>query len=444
MTKYLTVQAEYELRVRRISGSRDEKLEQIDAAIQELLDIKALECASDNPGVRFLAVPRPRSHAVAMTLTIVLLLVLLVLLLGVHPARAQETAAVPQWTAGAFIDAGYLKDFNSPGNRLFRGRGTTPRVDELDVDMASVYFAKAATADSRWGVQLAAQDGKDADAFGFSPTAPHLAGANWLRRLGPTNVSYRIPAGRGLTIQSGIFNSLIGYDSLYAKDNFAYTRPWGADFTPYFMMGANAMYPATDRLTVTGFVVNGYFHLAHANDAPSAGGQIACALGASTSLKQTVMVGSHQANTSPAYWRVLSDTIIERKAGRLTVAGEVQSATERVELTGLRASWFAGQLPVHVAIKGPWSATARPEFARDASGRYTGARQNVIAITSGLEYRRPLGELQAIARAEYRYDRSTGPEGGFFSGDANALAPGQPLLALAMILTFDHTHRAAR
>jgi hypothetical protein len=75
---------EYEVKARRISGTHDEKLEQIDAAVQELLEIKRLECRTDQPNTRFLAVPRPRSHVFGMTVTILALLILLVLLLGVH------------------------------------------------------------------------------------------------------------------------------------------------------------------------------------------------------------------------------------------------------------------------------------------------------------------------------------------------------------------------
>src|SRR5215831_18840990 len=108
---YVKPQTEYDVQARRIAGTRAEKLEQIDAAIQELLDIKALECAGDNPNVRSLAVPRERSHSLVMTVTIILLLAALVLLLGVHVARAQEPAPQPSWHAGGFIDVGYLKDF---------------------------------------------------------------------------------------------------------------------------------------------------------------------------------------------------------------------------------------------------------------------------------------------------------------------------------------------
>jgi hypothetical protein len=134
------------------------------------------------------------------------------------------------WTYGAFLDAAYLVDSNDPPNHLFRNRGTTPRVNELDVNMAAAWLKKMSDESSRLGLEVTVQAGEDAKNFGFSATAPSLRGADVLVHLGPTNLSYLAPAGKGLTLQGGIFNSLIGYDALYVKDNFAYTRPWGADY----------------------------------------------------------------------------------------------------------------------------------------------------------------------------------------------------------------------
>lgn len=369
------------------------------------------------------------------------MLATLAILCGARSVGAQDVAPQAVWHLGGFVDVGYLKDFNNPENHLFRTRGTTPRVDEVDLNMAAAYARKTPTAASRWGLEATAQGGEDSQAFGFSPTAPNLSGADGLRYLGPTNVSYLFPAGRGLTVQGGIFSSLIGYDSLYAKDNFTYTRPWCADFTPYFMLGANAAYPFSDKVTVTGFVINSYFHLSHPNEAPSVGGQIAYAASSRVSIKETVLTGSHQAETSPGYWRVLSDTIVERKAGRLITAAEMQLAAENLADTGEQASWIALQFPVHVALGGPWSVSLRPELARDPSGRYTGVRQTVTAFTSGIEYKAAGHGAQAIARVEYRYDHSTGAEGGFYSGANNDLTPGQPMLVAGLILTFERASK---
>lgn len=93
VTKPKTLQGHYDIAARRIAGTRDEKLEQIDEAIQELLHIKLLECASEDPGVHFFAVPR-RRHWIAMTVTMLALFVIL-MLLGVRAAHAQAPAAAP-------------------------------------------------------------------------------------------------------------------------------------------------------------------------------------------------------------------------------------------------------------------------------------------------------------------------------------------------------------
>jgi Putative beta-barrel porin-2, OmpL-like. bbp2 len=349
----------------------------------------------------------------------------------------------PQWHYGGFVDVGYLLDFNHPANDIFRSRGTAWHVDDLHLNMAEVYVKKDPSETSRWGAQLTAQGGKDCEVFGFSATAPNIDGFKGLRHLGPTNVSYLAPVGKGLTVQGGIFASLIGYDSLYAKDNFNYTRPWGADFTPYLMMGLNASYSFNDKLTGAVFVVNGYWHLANANSVPSSGGQLAYKASPHVTVKETVLWGPHQTDTSLKYWRSLSDTIVERKGDRVTFAFEYIYSSERVVALGKpRALMMASQLPIHWTINKRWSATVRPEVFWDRDGRWTLARQTVKAITTTVEYRIPYRWTNTILRVEHRWDDSRGPDEGFFRGAEVApgvigLTPTQHLLIFGLIFTFD-------
>ena len=387
------------------------------------------------PTIRVIATTRVRR-----TVWAVVLLCAAVVCSSARPT-AQGPASAYQF--GAFLDIAELSSNTEPANHLFRNRGTTPRVDEVDVNMAGAYLRRPIADGSPLGFEATVHAGEDSKVFGFSATAPSLGGAEVLTHLGPTNVSYRASVGRGLTIQGGIFSSLIGYDSLYAKDNFAYTRPWGADYTPYLMLGVNATYHVSDRLTATGLVVNGYWHLAHANNVPSIGSQLAYTPASGLTLKQTVLYGPHQPDTSIGLWRVLSDSIIERKGDRVTVAGELQVSTEQVAGAN-RAWWVSVQAPVHWTVAGPWSVTARPEWCRDSAGRWTGFEQTVAAITTTLEYRLAFAQASARLRGEYRYDRSTGAGGGFFTGPLDgrgtpALTPGQHLGIVAVILAFDGT-----
>ena len=348
-----------------------------------------------------------------------------------------------QWQYGGFVDLAYPLNFNHPENRLFRSRGTAFRTDAVWLNMAGFYVRKRPSEDSRWGVEATVQAGKDAEFFGFSATAPNIAGYKFLRQLGPTNVSYLAPVGKGLTLQAGIFSSFIGYDSLYAKDNFNYTRPWGADFTPYFMWGGNVSYPFTEKLTGTFFLVNGYWHLARANSAPSAGGQIAYKVTPRWTVKETTLFGPHQRNTAFEFWRFLTDTIVERKTEKFTFASEYIFSTEKVDAFGKpRALMMSWQLPTRWYLNTRWSLSFRPEVFWDRDGRWTLARQTVKAFTSTLEYRVPYRWTTSIFRLEHRWDDSRGPDGGFFRGrelspGVVGLTPSQHLLIFATIFTFD-------
>ena len=245
-----------------------------------------------------------------------------------------------------------------------------------------------------------------------------------------------------MTVQGGIFGSLIGYDSLYAKDNLSYSRPWGADHTPYLMLGVNVSYPLTPTVTGTVAVVNGYWHLAHANNVPSFAGQIAAKAHDRVTFKQTVLYGPHQADTSLEFWRFLSDSILEHKSDRLTVAFEYQLGAERVDTVEKPlALWMSAQLPVHWVVRQPWSVTFRPEAAWDRDGRWIGAPQSVTAFTSTLEYRIPYRQSQTIIRLEHRLDHSRGEGGGFFTeidaAHPTGLTPKQNLLMVAAIISFE-------
>jgi hypothetical protein len=103
---------------------------------------------------------------------------------------------------------------------------------------------------------------------------------------------------------------------------------------------------------------------------------------------------------------------------------------------------MAGVLQARWHIDGPWSVALRPEFYWDRNGRWTGSEQFVKAITTTAEYKLPYKWTNTVVRLEYRYDESTGAQGGFFtsnvtSSGAIGLTPGQQLVLLGILWTFD-------
>jgi hypothetical protein len=351
---------------------------------------------------------------------------------------------VHEWRYGGFVDLGYSLDFNFPENHLFRNRSTTPRVNELDLNMAGVYVRKDPTTDSRWGMELLGHGGQDAKEFGFGTNQSRVGGSDALRHFGRANVSYLAPAGNGLMLQAGLFSSFIGYESLYAKDNFNYTRAWIADYSPYLMFGANAVYAFDDKWSGAFFVINEYFHLQHTNNIPSYGAQITYKPSAAWTFKETVYYGPDQSDTSLQFWRFLSDSIVEwRISGEVTLAGEYQVGTQEMAMPGTpRFVYMGAAFPMRWHISGPWSVALRPEVFWDPDGLQTGAEQLVRAVTTTAEYKFPYKWTNMIGRLEYRYDESTGSGGGFFKGSQIApgvigLTPAQHMLIFGLIWTLD-------
>ena len=190
--------------------------------------------------------------------------------------------------------------------------------------------------------------------FGFGVNLPHVEGSDALRHFGRANVSYLARVGNGVTIQARLFNSFIGYESLYAKDNFNYTRAWIADYSPYLMFGANAQYVFNEQWSGTFFVINEYFHLQNANSLPSYGMQVAinpAHPGRSSKPSITVPISRTRRSNFVA---IFSDTIVEWKAEDVTIAFDYQIGTQKTaEAPGEPRTFCTGAaLPMRWHIAG--------------------------------------------------------------------------------------------
>lgn len=361
---------------------------------------------------------------------------------GIDASLPSSSAA--DWHYGAYLDVSDIVNFNFPENHRWRSRSTAARHNEFAPNMGLGYVRKDASESSRWGMELGLQGGYDSKDFAFLQGERKIDGADTLRHVHRANVSYLAPVGNGLTVTAGLFNSLIGYESLYAKDNANYTRSWIADYTPYMMFGINAKYPVNEQLTIAAFVINGYFHLSRPNDQPSYGAQWSYKMTPRLTATQTIYWGPDQAKTALEFWRLYGNHILEWKGDDLTLAASYDVGTESIanQPGSPRTFVMGSNLVARWHVAGPWSLALRPEFYWDRNGRWTGAEQFVKAVTSTVEYKLPSRCTNTVVRMEHRYDESSGVGGGFFRrGEIGPgvirLNPAQHLLLLAVLWTFD-------
>lgn len=353
-----------------------------------------------------------------------------------------------EWHYGATLDLSYALDFNFPENHRWRSKGTTPRVNELAPNMAMGYVRKEVSETSRWGMEFGVQAGYDTNAL--VPDAnpgreKPVDGADTLRHISRANMSYLAPVGHGLTLTAGLFNSFIGYQSIYSQYNLNYTRSYLADNAPYFMFGLGATYPINDRVQLGLYVINGYNYLSHQNDQPSYGTQVIWKPASRLTVTENLYYGPDQSHTAIEFWRFFSDSIVEWKDGPLTFAAAYDIGTENAaEQAGHpRTVWTGGALYARWNVSGPWSVALRPEFYWDRNGRISGSEQLLKALTTTLEYKWTRSWHTVWLRLEHRYDESSGVGGGFFThGDSTLSQPrltrNQQLLLVSAIWAFDH------
>jgi putative OmpL-like beta-barrel porin-2 len=347
------------------------------------------------------------------------------------------------WHYGGYLDVGYTRDANHPENGLWRSKSTTFKADDPKLNMVMGYVRKYATPKSRWGMEIGLQDGIDTE--GLVPSAPPEANipithAERYRHISNTNLSYLLPVGEGLGVTAGLFQGYPGYESYHAIDNLNYTRGYITDNVPYYLLGAKAAYSCNETLDLNLFAVTGYNYLANPNDLPSLGLQMVWRKHSEITFTQNIYYGADQKNTDIQFWRFFSDSIFEWKRDPfvLAVAFDVGAEKQAEQIDTPWNHWMAGALWFGYNLGGAWNLALRPEFYWDKDGLITAVEQFIQAYTLTLKYRfSPFKSNKMAANLEYRYDRSTGSEGGFYRGSDNRLVPDQHLLIIALTWSFD-------
>lgn len=350
-------------------------------------------------------------------------------------SAATSAGAMPvNW--GTYFDGAILYTPNEPANNQWRSKGTSAVLNEPRVNSAAATVTRVAVADSPWGFTLGVQAGKDVKALVSSAA---ISSAETLKHLYYTNATYLFDVGAGLAVTGGLIPGHLGYESFHAGDNPTYTRVYGTDDVPYFNWGVQATYAEGARLSGSVRVMNAWDYLSHVNDVPTYGAQVNWQATESGRLTQNFYYGPEQSDTSLEFWRFVSNTIVEWGIQDFLLVGSLGLGTEKQStIMGTpRHDWAWGAAWLAWQPNPTWSLALRPEFFRDEDGLISGSSQTIGALTIGGEYRVPVQDTGSFAlKLEYRYDRSTGSEGGFFKGDDNHLVPEQHLLIGALLWNF--------
>ena len=354
---------------------------------------------------------------------------------GVHSGTQAEDSL---WHYGAYLDVNYAPDLSTPYSVPFRDKLTTMRLNQVTTDLAMAYLSKDATATSPFGFEFGLMTGSDMS--GQMPKDNLMPGAQVLEHLARANISYQTSVGNGLKLVGGLMSSFIGYESFYAKDNINYSRAWGSDYSPYYLIGACALYPLNSAIDLGFYVVTDYNYLQVMNDQPKYAGQFVWRINPNLKWTENLFVGPEQTETDFRYWRGFFNSMLEYQnedwlsALVIDVGSQKQAGGHEVQQL-----YAAAALYNRWHVSGPFSIGLRPELYYDPNGVQTGNIQFIKALTSTLEYKLTVEEITTRFRLEYRFDNSTGTQGGFYQagGTRGPLTPSQSVIFLGVLMSFD-------
>jgi hypothetical protein len=328
------------------------------------------------------------------------------------------------YEVGGFLDLNWTFNHNRPDNHVYRGNSVQPRTGEFSLNLAVVYLRRdAAPGRLSPTFELALQAGPAADALMYyEPTpggaASKFAGVEVWKHLARANVGLR--TRRGTEVSAGLHLSPVGIGIHWSPYNWNYTVSWQLNSVPYYLAGLRLVHPISPRHGVQAWLVNGWQTLGDVNRAPSLMLGYTYTPSPRLALAEYAFFGPENADIHLRAWRMFSDTQLTWNRERVGLAALYDVGAERRhELPGAPwQMWMTAAVFARWRVLGrkqTWDMAARPEWFWDRDGRMFGLPQHLLAFTFTSDVRL---FASLLLRVEYRYDRSTHPNGFFYRGPA--------------------------
>jgi hypothetical protein len=172
-------------------------------------------------------------------------------------AKAEESTvltALPSTTLSGYVDTSAQWNFGSGNANLPPYKfGGASKADGFNLNVVQLSLAKPLD-ESEWAAGYKADLWMGPDANVLNTQSVFAAPGDFAVRQ--AYVALRAPVGNGLDFKVGVFDSIIGYESVESGNNPNYTRSYGHTIEPQTHTGVLATYRITDLVSVAAGVAN--------------------------------------------------------------------------------------------------------------------------------------------------------------------------------------------
>jgi putative OmpL-like beta-barrel porin-2 len=330
-----------------------------------------------------------------------------------------------------YLEGAYTQNFNNPSNRINQLRIFDVNSNQFRPNLAQFVLKREATADGsgwdRLGFHVKFNAGRDSDFIGGTNLSTWADFQEFY-------VQYLAPVGRGLNVQAGQINSVVGYEVVESPRNANYSRSWLFGLgQPFTTRGLRASYEFNKQVSLSVGAI-AYINSARADTDFDPLVEYALALSPTEKVKLTLygLVGPRDGPTgTPGGTLFLTGGFLSVQLNdRTSAVVESYYANQSNSSTisaGRNARWEGVAAYLIHDITNQWGLRLRAEIFEDAGGFVAcqgttayqpranvcfGATSEVQAaplaqtlweVTGTVQFR-PVSSL--MTRLEYRYDKS--------------------------------------
>jgi hypothetical protein len=366
-----------------------------------------------------------------------------VALLAAAPARAEDAAPVatptPEATVGpeatppgpapvevtSFVDTYYGYFFDKPTENVPL-RNFDTKHNTFSLGLVELAAEQKVTTANRLGFRLDLQAGRTAEIVNsFEP-----GGLDFLKNIEQAYGSYLF--GSKLQVDVGKFVTPAGAEVIETKDNWNYSRSLlFALAIPYYHAGLRATVPVTDKVTLSGMLVNGWNAVQDNNSGKTWGVGAILKPSARVTLAQNFIGGAEQQGNSSDKRFLTDTTLTVSPTDKLSLMANYDYGTDTV--LGTDVKWQGIAVYARFQATPSWALSPRFEWFDDADGFATGAVQKVKEFTITSEQK--LGG-KLLTRVEYRRDFSDQP---FFTSKTGSPKKSQDNITIGLIYAFSRS-----
>ncbi len=305
---------------------------------------------------------------------------------------------------------GYYSYNNNKVDMFTQGRAFDVRHNSFSLQLAKLTLERKNSKDSPLGFRIDAGLGETVDRIISISDSSRNDGTKYILQA---YASYVAPIGSGLTLDFGKFYTPVGAEVIETKDNFNYSRGWLFTYGPYYHTGLRAKYTVNDKVSLTGFLVNGWDNMFENNVSDKFNKTLGLQLGLTPSKKfamTATYLGGQEAPLANVpflsardNWRNIFDSVgTIFVTDKLTLLGNFVYGNDG-DNDGNRGYWTGFAAYLKYAFNNRFAFSPRFEVLNDHDGLRTGVGQTVKDITLTQEVKL-LNNL--ITRFEFRRDFS--------------------------------------